>query len=112
MSVNPPVPTDVAHAAAPFVSKHCVALLRPDPMQAGRVAMVGSGTLVRLRGRRFILTATHVWQALRNHSAIHYALVWRTEFFEFVHWLTIFRSQNRMATKGRFGTVEIGMRRC
>jgi hypothetical protein len=77
MNASPPVPMDLAHAAAHFVSKHCVALLRPDPKQAGQVAMVGSGTLVRLRGRRFILTATHVWQALRNHPVVHYTLVQR-----------------------------------
>lgn len=37
--------------------------------------MVGSGTLVRFRNRRFILTATHVWQRLRKHDSIHFTMV-------------------------------------
>jgi len=37
--------------------------------------MVGSGTLVQFRDRRFILTATHVWQRLRKHDVIHFTMV-------------------------------------
>jgi hypothetical protein len=70
-----PVSTERAHAAASFVGIYCLALLKPDPVSAGGVRMVGSGTLVRYRGRRFILTATHVWQSLRKHGVIHFTMV-------------------------------------
>ena len=36
--------------------------------------MKGSGTLVLFRGRRFILTATHVWQELRKHDVVHFTM--------------------------------------
>jgi len=36
--------------------------------------MCGSGTLVRFRGRRFILTATHVWQRLRENDLIYFTM--------------------------------------
>jgi hypothetical protein len=74
VQMSQPVPTEKAHAAASFVARYCVALLRPDPASAGGVRMVGSGTLVQFRARRFILTATHVWQTLRNHDAIHFTM--------------------------------------
>jgi hypothetical protein len=73
--MNRPVPTERAHNAASFVARHCLALLEPDSHAAGGVRMVGSGTLVRFRGRRFILTATHVWQRLRKQTVIHFTMV-------------------------------------
>jgi len=51
-----------------------MALLEPDRNVAGGVRMVGSGTLVKFQGRRFILTATHVWQRLRKHRVIHFTM--------------------------------------
>ena len=69
------VPIERAHDAASFVGRYCVALLRPDFHSAGGVGMVGSGSLVRYRGRRFILTATHVWQQLRKQDMIHFTMV-------------------------------------
>lgn len=70
-----PVPVEIAHKAASFVCRHSIALLKPGAYEAGGVQMVGSGTLVRFRGRRFILTATHVWQFLREHDVVHFTMV-------------------------------------
>ncbi len=70
-----PVPTESAHDAASFVGRYCLALLTPESHSAGGVKMVGSGTLVQFRDRRFILTATHVWQRLRKHDVIHFTMV-------------------------------------
>jgi hypothetical protein len=69
------VPTERAHDAASFVGRYCLALLRPDPQAYGGVRMVGSGTLVLVGGRRCILTATHVWQKLRQYGEIHFSMV-------------------------------------
>jgi hypothetical protein len=72
--MNRPVPNERAHDAASFVARYCLALLEPDSTAAGGVRMVGSGTLVRYRGRPFILTATHVWQRLRKRGIIHFTM--------------------------------------
>jgi len=61
--------------AASFISKHSVALLLPDQSRPGGVRPVGSGSLVTFDGRHFILTATHVWAALRRSSIIHYSAI-------------------------------------
>lgn len=61
--------------AASFISKHSVALLLPDQSWPGGVRPVGSGSLVAFDGRRFILTATHVWSVLRRSSTIYYSAI-------------------------------------
>jgi hypothetical protein len=61
--------------AASFISKHSVALLLPNESRPGRVRPVGSGSLVTLDGRHFILTATHVWAALRKSEIIYYSAI-------------------------------------
>jgi hypothetical protein len=57
--------------AANYISKHSLALLLPDPPRPGGARLVGSGSLVTFDGRYFILTATHVWAALSESSAIY-----------------------------------------
>jgi hypothetical protein len=59
--------------AASFIAKHSLALLVPDHSWPGGVRPVGSGSLVTVDGRHFILTATHVWIALRKSSIIGYS---------------------------------------
>jgi hypothetical protein len=61
--------------AASFISKHTVALLLPAGSGPGGVRPVGSGSLVTFDGRHFILTATHVWVALRKSSTIYYSAI-------------------------------------
>jgi hypothetical protein len=61
--------------AASFISKHSVALLLPDQSWPGEVRPVGSGSLVTFDGRHFILTATHVWAALRKSEIIYYSAI-------------------------------------
>lgn len=61
--------------AASFISKHSVPLLLPDQSWPGGVRPVGSGSLVTFDGRRLILTATHVWAALRRSSIIYYCAI-------------------------------------
>lgn len=61
--------------AANFISKHSLALLLPDQPRPGGVRPVGSGSLVTFDGRYFILTATHVWAALRGSPTIYYSAV-------------------------------------
>jgi hypothetical protein len=73
--VNHAISIEKAHAAASFVARYSLALLRPDSGSASGVRMVGSGTLVRFRNRRFILTATHVWQVLRKYDVVHFTMV-------------------------------------
>ena len=70
-SINNTISTERAHAAASFICKHTVALLRPDAVSASGVHLVDSGTLVLFRNKRFILTATHVWQKLRKYDFVH-----------------------------------------
>jgi hypothetical protein len=82
-AVSDRVPNERALDAAAFVSKHSVALLIPSPASVGRVGMTGSGALVRLNERCFILTATHVVERteetrldslhfrLKNQSFLH-----------------------------------------
>jgi hypothetical protein len=65
-----PIPLERSDAAGSFAAKHSLALLEPDPDAPGGVAMCGSGTLVLLQGRRFILTAT----VLRKHETIYYTM--------------------------------------
>ncbi len=54
-----------------FISKHSVALLLPDEFGPGRVRPIASGSLVKFDDRRFILTATHVWAALRGSQVVY-----------------------------------------
>jgi hypothetical protein len=61
--------------AASFIAKHSVALLLPDQSWPGGVRPVGSGSLVTFDGRHFILTATHVWAALRGSTIIYYSAI-------------------------------------
>ena len=63
--------------AASFIAKHSVALLLPDQSRPGGVRPVGSGSLVTFDGRHFILTATHVWAALRRPTTtiIYYSAI-------------------------------------
>jgi hypothetical protein len=66
---------ETQNAVANFISKHSVALLVPDKSWPGRVRPVASGSLVKFDDRRFILTATHVWVALRGSSSIYYSAI-------------------------------------
>jgi hypothetical protein len=69
------VPDERARDAAAYVAKHSAALLTPSPTRAGGVHLTGSGALVRLNDRRFVLTATHVWNKLKKHDTIHFTSV-------------------------------------
>lgn len=57
--------------AASFVGKHSVAFLLPDQGAPGGVGLRASGSLVTFDHRYFVLTATHVWAALRQSQTIH-----------------------------------------
>lgn len=57
--------------AANFISKHSVAFLMPDQGAPGGVRLKASGSLVTFDQRHFVLTATHVWAALRQSPTIH-----------------------------------------
>ena len=57
--------------AASFVGKHSVAFLVPDQGAPGGVGLRASGSLVTFDHRYFVLTATHVWAALRQSQTIH-----------------------------------------
>jgi hypothetical protein len=41
-----------------------------DPFQSGREAQLGSGTLVAVAGMPYLLTAAHVWDAIREHGLL------------------------------------------
>lgn len=71
--------------AASFISKHSVALLLPDRSWPGGVRPVGSGSLVTFDGRHFILTATHVWAALRRSEIIYYSAIAERSHSAFLH---------------------------
>lgn len=57
--------------AASFIGKHSVAFLLPDQGAPGGVGLRASGSLVTFDHRYFVLTATHVWAALRLSPTIH-----------------------------------------
>ncbi len=57
--------------AASFVGKHSVAFLLPDKGAPGGVGLRASGSLVTLDHKYFVLTATHVWAALRHSPIIN-----------------------------------------
>jgi hypothetical protein len=57
--------------AASFIGKHTVAFLLPDQSAPGGVRLKASGSLVTFDQRRFVLTANHVWAALRKSPTIH-----------------------------------------
>src|SRR5271155_5574638 len=57
--------------AASFVGKHSVAFLLPDQGAPGGIGLRASGSLVTFDQRYFVLTATHVWIALRPSPIIH-----------------------------------------
>ncbi len=59
--------------AASFITKHSLSLLVPNQDWPGGTRPVGSCSLVTFDGRRFVLTATHVWKALRKSSLIGYS---------------------------------------
>jgi hypothetical protein len=61
--------------AANFIGKHTVAFLLPDRSAPGGVCLRASGTLVTFDQRHFILTANHVWAALRKSPIIHYSAI-------------------------------------
>jgi hypothetical protein len=61
--------------AASFIGKHSVAFLLPDQSAPGGVRLKASGSLVTFDQRHFILTANHVWAALRKSPIIHYSAI-------------------------------------
>jgi hypothetical protein len=61
--------------AASFVGKHSVAFLLPDQSAPGGARLKASGSLVTFDQRHFILTANHVWAALRKSPIIHYSAI-------------------------------------
>lgn len=61
------VSTERYFDACRFVCKHSIAFLEEHN---GLVHLRGSGTLVTIDGEKFILTANHVWRALRENTKI------------------------------------------
>ena len=59
--------------AASFVGKHSVAFLLPGQDAPGGVRLKASGSFVTFDNRYFVLTATHVWAALRESPVINCA---------------------------------------
>ncbi len=57
--------------AASFVGKHSVAFLLPGQDAPGGVRLKASGSFVTFDNRYFVLTATHVWAALRKSPIIN-----------------------------------------
>ena len=57
--------------AASFIGKHSLAFLLPEYGAPGGVRVRASGSLVTFDQRYFVLTATHVWAALRKSPIIH-----------------------------------------
>jgi hypothetical protein len=57
--------------AASFVGKHSVAFLLPGQDAPGGVRLTASGSFVTFDNRYFVLTATHVWAALRKSPIIN-----------------------------------------
>lgn len=66
----PKVPTDAYLAAARFLSKHTLSLLKIQPYPTPP-AVVGTGSLIFLRGKHFLLTAGHVWEAFLSETNIY-----------------------------------------
>src|SRR5260370_4104031 len=57
--------------AASFVGKHSVAFLLPGQDSPGGVRLKASGSFVTFDNRYFVVTATHVWAALRKSPIIN-----------------------------------------
>lgn len=57
--------------AASFIGKHSVAFLLPGQDAPGGVRLKASGSFVTFDNRYFVLTATHVWAALRKSPIIN-----------------------------------------
>lgn len=65
----PKAPPEVYFQACKFISRRTVSLLREVPFQAP--AVVGTGSLLFIRNRYFMVTAEHVWRAFSSENLIY-----------------------------------------
>jgi len=68
----PKVPTETYIQASQFIQKHTLSLLKGSrsPNTPEQTAVVGTGSLIWIRDKYFLLTAGHVWAAFDGEAAI------------------------------------------